>query len=165
MRYQSTDHFCGPAAVANALKSLGRNITEQQVEAAVAKSQRKGEPKSVEGTTQGQIKRALEVLKCGYQEFSLAHTEAAWGTLRSYMMDGHPVLLCVDDNEHWVSGIGVLGPRVLVVDGTDSELVLSYNKEEMLKRWGCPGDVVTYYGLPIISKRRSSRKPKAEIKE
>lgn len=162
MRYQSTDHFCGPAAVANALKALGRNVTEQQVETAVAKAHRKGEPKSVEGTSHLQIKKALEVMKYNYAEFSLAHSEAAWRTLRSYLIDGYPTLLAVDDNEHWVSAIGVLGQFILVADGADSELVLSYDKERLLQRWGAHSDVITYYGLPIMpKKRRSPSKAKA----
>jgi ABC-type bacteriocin/lantibiotic exporter with double-glycine peptidase domain len=162
MRYQSTDHFCGPAAVANALRSLGKNITEMQVEAAVAKAYRKGDAKSVEGTSQSQIKKALDVLKYNHTEFNLAHAEASWRTLRSFLNDECPVLLAVDDSEHWVAAIGTIGKRVLIADGLNSELVLSYDREEMLARWGLSGDVVTYYGLVILPKKRGA-KPKKII--
>lgn len=158
MRYQSTDHFCGPAAVANALRALGRNVTEMQVEAAVAKAHRKGEPKAVEGTSHIQIKKALEVMKYRYAEFSLAHAEAAWRTLRSYLLDGNPVMLSVDSDEHWICAIGIIGTRILVADAADSELVLSYDREEMLRRWGSASDVVIYYGIAILDKNRRSKK-------
>lgn len=156
MRFQSHANSCGPSSVANALKSLGITITEEQVENAIAKTQRKSDPKDIGGSNEMQIKRALNELKCGYVEFKLADYEAAWRMLRCYIDDGNPALLAVDLDTHWVAGVGTIGQQILLADGADNELVVSMSKDALQKRWGHVGDVTTYYGMAVtsIKKRR-----------
>ena len=62
---------------------------------------------------------------------------------------GHPVILCVDNWDHWVTAFGLLGPMTIhVADSADSELVKHYEPGELLARWKGPGKKA-FYGIVV----------------
>lgn len=155
MRLQSTQNSCGPCSVSNALKALGYDLSEERIEDAVGKVQRQGGAQIADGTDINQLKRVLKLLKFGHSEIKLTDSDAAWRVLRTYILDGSPVILSVQDEEHWSVAIGIVGRNILVADGAQTELVISYDKSAMLKEWGKVGDVTTYHGLAIIDSRKT----------
>lgn len=71
--------------------------------------------------------------------------------LRRFLHKGFPVIMCVDNDEHWVCAIGVLGSRFLVADPADAELVLSYDPEKLTTRWKNKTKK-PYYGIVVSPK-------------
>jgi hypothetical protein len=126
---------------ANAMRALGRAMDEAKV------VKKMGPGVEVYGTPEAQVKAALTKLAAHGEAFQLVDAEVAWRYMRSWLVSGWPVALAVDEDEHWVAAIGVLGDRVLVADSADPELVLSYTRDQLLDRWRKPGDPPRYYGI------------------
>lgn len=62
---------------------------------------------------------------------------------------GHPVICCVDKDDHWVAAVGTLGRAILLVaDSADTELILSYQPPDFLARWRGPGRK-PFYGIVV----------------
>ena len=62
-------------------------------------------------------------------------TDVAILRLVASLRAGRPIIMCVDKYEHWVSAVGLLGERVIVIDPADAELALSYSVGDLAKRW------------------------------
>lgn len=77
-----------------------------------------------------------------------ARPDVAMLRLEAALRRGRSVILCVDNYEHWVAAIGVLGDRVLVADSADNELVLSLTPGEVLGRWE-GGGRFKFYGVVL----------------
>lgn len=159
MRLQSAHALCGPASVANALRALGRNISEDKIADAVKKAGHGGDgiPEQ-DGTAPSQIQRALEAVGFVGQPWTAGDGDDAWHALRSRLLSGDPVLLPVDFDgdtmSHWLVAIGLLGDRVLVADGADPEIVVSYSEDQLRRRWKMDTDPARYYGMTIKKARR-----------
>jgi hypothetical protein len=78
------------------------------------------------------------------------HT-AAWEALRETLAKGHPVILSVDRDEHWVVAAGTLGGRIAVIDSALGELVVFYDRPEFLARWRGNRSSRPFYGI-IVAK-------------
>lgn len=132
MKYQTSQATCGPASLSNALKALGRDVSEAAVKKAIEKlgSYRP----AVNGTTQEELARASEkwakVVMRGTCVDNLAIQ-----FLRGELVLGRVAILGVDNGTHWVAAVGLLGKRFLVADPAHEELVLSYTGEELKQRW------------------------------
>lgn len=61
--------------------------------------------------------------------------EVALLMLLSCLDQGRPGVLCVEDATHWVAAVGTLGPRVLIADPADNELVLSLTRTDLAAKW------------------------------
>ena len=48
---------------------------------------------------------------------------------------GRPLILCVDNWEHWVACTGHLGTRFAVMDSADNRLAIYYTGQELAERW------------------------------
>lgn len=139
MKYQLTDHGCGPAALCNALACFGMVLKEKEI-AKLAKTTKRN------GTSEEGIKTALDSL--GFQWTELSHPTK----FRKSLTDGHPVVAVVEKYSHWITIVGKLGKNFVVVDPDKSKVgrmeiaVFIVSKDE-LKNYG------KYYGISI------SRKP------
>jgi ABC-type bacteriocin/lantibiotic exporter with double-glycine peptidase domain len=140
MRFQSTQSNCGPASLANALAALGIVRTEDEL-AVLCKTT------GTEGTSTKNLHAAIRAVGRHPVILNEKRAPVALLWLESWLREGRPVIMCVDSDSHWVTAVGALGSRVLVADPADNELVLTYSRGDMLKRWMSDGG--RYYAVVV----------------
>lgn len=134
MRFQRKFWTCGPAAVVNAARALGLRIAESRI-ASIAGTNEK------DGTDDGPLIEGIRGVGLTAKSLNTEDRGAAWAFVRSSVNDGHPVILCVDDYQHWITVIGVIGDRVIIADSTNTEKnrkengIHSLSRSDLLKRW------------------------------
>lgn len=143
IRFQSTAANCGPAAVRNALLALGIPRSEEEIETLTGAT-------AADGTGPKGILKALHaVLPSPPGVINEAREDVAILKLLAALQAGHPVICCVDNDEHWVAAVGTLGNQILLVaDSADNELILAYSPENFLSRWEGPTRR-PYYGCVL----------------
>lgn len=121
MRQQDDEEGCGPTSLSNYLEARHgvRTLTKEAC-ATICKT-------DYTGTDERRMRAALK---------SLGETPV---TIRSYaeligrLVQGHPVMLVVDKDTHWVCAIGMLGTTVIVADpATTTE---AHTKARLMERW------------------------------
>ena len=152
MRYQSTPFNCGPAALQNALKVMGKHITQSRLAELAGTTE-------AEGTDEEGLKRAALATGVGVDEISCAEPRVAFARVYGALLVGRPVLLCVDRWSHWVTAIGVAGTRVLVAEpggypyAVRENGLLVLERDRLLRRWRAAHRVSrkspAYYGLAL----------------
>lgn len=153
VRLQSGQNSCGLAAVANALRALGRAVTEDQIASRVKRAADAHEPHVVTGTIEQQIAKALRAMKIPTTQMQLHSPVVALSALRGFLVVGCPALLAVDNDEHWVVATSFSGDRFHVVDSAHEEIVVAYNERDLAGRWGMVGDPLRFYGLVLTGRR------------
>ena len=144
MQLQEFPSSCGAAALANALESIGTRITQK----AAGKLARTDH----EGTDESGIKRAIRDL--GFKAVEIAiggeHGKVALASLIGTMLLGHPVLLVVDNDTHWIAAVGLRGSSIVIVDSADGGLMSVLDHVELLSRWrGGTKKAPHFYGVAI----------------
>lgn len=139
-KLQDSPSNCGALALVNALDALGEKLSVRAAETLAGTS-------AVTGTQEGGLKKALKQLEKFPFVIQTKNELKAWTLLVGNLLQGHPVLLLVDDQEHWVVATGLLGERILVVDSADGAVVKSYDATQLFTRW--VGDQ-TYYGIAVV---------------
>jgi hypothetical protein len=139
MKFQADQASCGAAAMSNALSAMGVSRTEAECAALCGTS--------TDGTSAKGLLRGLRLVEgLDPSAFREARQDVAILRLYAALHQGRPVILCVDQDEHWVAAVGLLAGRVLVVDSADNELVVSYLAGALAVRWGGPG-TKPYFGV------------------
>lgn len=144
MQLQNLPNGCGAAALCNALEAIGYRLTLE----AAAKLART----SADGTDSVHLKRAIRVLGFEPHEWQTANRQAAWAITVGYLNMGYPVLLCVDEEEHYVAAIGILGGLVVIVDSADGGVVQTLDRRHFLARLSSGGKVPTFSGMAVQRK-------------
>jgi ABC-type bacteriocin/lantibiotic exporter with double-glycine peptidase domain len=140
MRLQDSQANCGAASLSNALAALG--ISHSQAECAeLCKTT------ATEGTPPKRLLSGAKQLGRQPQVVSEKRGAVAMLYLDAHLRAGRPAVLCVDNDEHWVAAVGLLGERILVADPADNELVLSYSRAGLVARWGSKAG--RYYGIVL----------------
>src|SRR5690349_23329730 len=118
MRMQDSQANCGPSALRNALAALGISRSGDELEKLC-------QTDATQGTPVANVVRAARTIE-GLEPRRIQETRADVALLQllEALRAGRPVLLCVDNDSHYVAAVGTLGNRVLVADSADSELVL-----------------------------------------
>lgn len=94
-----------------------------------------------DGTGDDGICEAVRALGCTATPYETAEAKAAWGWLVDSLRVGRPVILCVDDWQHWVTALGMAGDRVVVFDPANTAKNSAENgifvggKRELMRRW------------------------------
>jgi hypothetical protein len=91
------------------------------------------------------------VIALGYAPVTL-HTgdqNEARSRLFAHLHQGHPLVLSVDDDSHWVAAVGLLGPRVLVADSGGIKCVEALDWPALRARWEVRGKRKGYFALAI----------------
>ena len=143
MRMQNSQANCGPTAVQNGLVALGltRSIDELEKLLGCTATQGTSGPKMLKGLYHIE---ELQPRKIEESREEIAHLR-----LDAALRSGRPVILCVDNLEHYVCAIGRLGTsRVIIADSADSELVLVYTWSEAMRRWESQSKKA-YWGLVL----------------
>lgn len=141
MRQQSHQHSCGAVALCNAAEAVGVRITEDEAINLVG-----ADP--VEGTQPSGIKKALKKLDLTASIVKTKDPALAYWTLVGALEHGNPAILLVDQDEHWVSAIGILGSRVVIADSADAGTVVITEYGRLMQRWSCP----EYFAIVIGTK-------------
>jgi ABC-type bacteriocin/lantibiotic exporter with double-glycine peptidase domain len=158
MRLQPKDSsWCGPAALRNALYAMGRSVSMAHI-AKLAHTSR-------EGTGERQIIRVIKALGYVAEEFSSDNDRHAKQWLVSHATLGVPLILCVDNWDHWVTVAGNFGRRVWLYDSENSPQNLKengswcLNPRTVLSRWKAARRVADglprYYGVAVFRRRDS----------
>jgi hypothetical protein len=127
MRLQEFKPGCGAGSIANALLAMGEHQFQEVIWTVAGGSS--------DGLAPGRLLSGLDTLGYLGRELGFRVPGSALRALRRLLGAGTPVILCVDDWEHWVTAIGVLGERFLVADPADAEIVLSLSEGDLTRRW------------------------------
>lgn len=150
MRLQSTQANCGPACLRNALLCHGITRSEQELESLAGTSGATGT--SPKGLITALRAIALDNPKLSPGVIHEARPDVAILKLVACLNAGHVVILCADDNEHWILAFGTLGGGAHIVvhisDPADNEMVLHMRPDELLARWHGPGRK-PFYGITV----------------
>lgn len=143
MRLQDSQANCGPTAVKNALCALGIERSTEECEKLCRCT--------ADGTSPANLFRGLEAIhELNPQKIDEYKEYVAVLLLESALSEGRPVIVLVDNSEHWVAAIGLLGKRIQIADGADSELVISYPLSAFAKRWqNSTSKRHSYYGISL----------------
>lgn len=150
MRLQSTQANCGPACLRNALLCHGIIRSETELESLAGTTGASGTSgKGLLGALRS-ISGEHPVLSPGV--ISEGRADVAILKLLASLGAGHPVILCADNDEHWILAFGVLGGGARVVvhvsDPADNEMVLHMTPGALMERWHGPGRK-PYYGVIV----------------
>lgn len=129
MRGQDSQANCGPYALLNALRALGIQRTAEELESACGTTMTKGT------STAKLFKAANKIEGCSCVRINERRRDVALLKLQHALQNGRPVVIAWADGSHWVCAIGMLGPRYLIADAAENELVLSIEVEEVEKQW------------------------------
>ncbi len=152
MRMQSSQADCGPFSLMNALKALGHHRSSLEL-STMAKTT------AQDGTPPANLLKACKLLaescQLNPERLRTRSSLEAEAVLLNKLRLGRPVILLVDNDEHWVAAIGLLGATVvLVADSADAELVCAADIADVMTRWGCvntttKGTHTTYEGIVL----------------
>jgi ABC-type bacteriocin/lantibiotic exporter with double-glycine peptidase domain len=143
MRYQSRKSSCGPASLANALEAIG--VVRSEDELATMSKQ------DTDGASSINLRKAAESIGVEVINVIEQRSASAGWALGHYLRSGYSGLLVVDNDEHWIAVVGILGNRFIVIDSADDELVLYYSLNELVSRWGNDND--KYSGFFIVGEQ------------
>lgn len=133
MRYQQLTFSCGPGAVVNALRALGVMIDERRVRSLAGTT--------TNGTDEFGIISAVRALGYTASDFSVKSRNHAWRWLHGALLQGSAVIISVDRWSHWVTCIGLLGDRVVLIDPAKVKSNMRENgvhvlsKDRLIARW------------------------------
>jgi len=161
MRYQCDYYSCGAAAVVNALRCLGRRVSERSVRSWANTTE-------ADGTNEAGICAAIKGLGFEALVFDSDYREEAVEKLQAALFYGNPVILCTQNSQHWVTVVATLDKerRYLVVDPARTIRNLSENgvtalsQRELVKTWqsrnnSAPG--AAFFGI-VVKRRRPKKK-------
>ena len=133
MRYQQLTYSCGAGAVVNALRSLGVRIDERRVRTLADTTS--------DGTNEYGIIQAVRALGHSASDFNGTSRNHSWRWLHGALIQGSAVILPVDSWSHWVTCIGLLGDRVILIDPAKVQSNVRENgihvlsKDRLIARW------------------------------
>lgn len=133
--------------VVNALRCLGKRVSERSV-SKLAGTTEKG------WTDEFGIQNSLTTLRFSYEGHAGQNRNVAWDWLVDQVSQGRPVIITVQNAAHWVCVVGMVGPRVILVDSSNTKNnklengIHIYGKVEFLKRWRTAQNG-EYFGLGV----------------
>lgn len=133
MRYQQLTYSCGAGAIVNALRALGVRVDERKVRTLAGTT--------CDGTDETGVIHALRALGHSASEFTGKSRNHAWRWLHGALLQGSAVIISVDLWQHWVTCIGLLGDRVILIDPAKVQSNMKENgihvlsKERLIARW------------------------------
>lgn len=141
---------CGPTAIHNASCSLGlKPNLDRLIENSLCTAR--------SGTGVAGMKRAIEMSGLRSTEFESDDEDAAWHWLCGNLSMGRPVILCIDEWEHYITVTGLLGELVIVIDPANEYDNLVRNgishltRTQLFSRWPAedPGEERRIWGLAV----------------
>lgn len=129
---QPNGYSCGQYAVYNSIIAMGGSADLSEIKRLAGTSRQNG-------TTRQGVLKALVALGYKGTPYRTRNADYGWKYARKWAV-ANPLILLVDENEHWLVVSGLIGDRVIVVDsGADksgNELgTYSFSKNDLLARW------------------------------
>jgi ABC-type bacteriocin/lantibiotic exporter with double-glycine peptidase domain len=131
----------------NALRALGIKMSEKRIMAHTSTTR-------AEGTSEHGILNGIERVGFNWEEIKVEDQDEAWAAVTDSISEGHPVILSVDNADHWITVIGAIGDCVVVFD---SDSVNEHNRkehgthiwtvEQLFERWKMVNE--QYYGISV----------------
>lgn len=145
MKFQRDTHSCGVFAIINAAKAIGVRLSEREI--------RKHSGTTNDGTTQHGILNALERLGLKGTEIKLSDKDEAHTAVIDAVDEGKAVILAVEEDQHWVAGIGSCGQRLVTFDSWNSkdnvaEAGVQVYDARQLRKWWTKVDG-QFYGIIV----------------
>lgn len=140
MRAQRKGYWCGIASIANALEVLGIKRTQREIARLCHVT-----PEA--GTNETEMKRALLANGVAPDEWHATEVIDSIAWLGQHLAERGPVVICVDDDEHWCTVIGQCAGRFVVFDPSRNTGVEVHTPTSLAKRWVNSDGV--YYGIGI----------------
>jgi len=125
---QPNDWVCGPFALKHALVTLGR-LTDEDRLSSIA------HPHWWSGTDEVRLARAAQHFDCDLPFIRRRDPHMARGALVRYLRERIPVLLCVDDWEHWITVVRNEGSRFVVLDSRHDPVLNVVEWPRLRNRW------------------------------
>ncbi len=153
MKFQALPYSCGAAAVVNALRCLGKKVSETRVRALAGTTEADGTPPSG-------IREAIVALGYEAADFEFTSRRQAVKKLEKALAEGNPVIICTQNWQHWITVVAGLDGfrRFLVADPANTVKNLAENgtstlsRRELLKTWQYRKVEFGFYG--VICRRR-----------
>ena len=133
MRYQEKVYSCGAGAIVNALRALGVKVQERRVRPIASTT--------TDGTDELGVMAALRGLGHSSSEFRGTSRNHAWRWLHGALIQGSAVIMTVDLWQHWVTCVGLLGDKVILIDTARTKNNIRENgihvlsKDRLMARW------------------------------
>lgn len=140
MRAQRKGYWCGIASIANALEVLGIRRTQREIAKLC-------DVNEAAGTDETEMKRALLANGVGVDEVHTDSNASAINWLYQHLYGTGPLILCVDNDEHWVTVVGVCVNRFVVFDPARNTGVEVHDRESLSARWVNSDGI--YYGIGV----------------
>ncbi len=148
--HQEKPWSCGPASLVSACETLGIIVSEARV--------RELSDADKDGTDEEQLLQAADALGLEAEVQHSGDAEESWDALTSAVADGLPCVLCVDQWDHWVTVVGIVGDRVVMLDSSNEKDNVDVNgvhfmtKAQLLKRWKHKGVEKSLYAIAFSKK-------------
>ncbi len=143
--HQEKPYSCGAAALVNVCTALGMDVTEAKVRELAGTNET--------GTGEQGIIDAAHALGLVEKVRTTGAASRSWTQLRADLVAGHPCILCVDQWDHWVALIGLMGDRVILQDSTNTAENIQMNgihlmtQSELIDRWQYRGEEKSLYSI------------------
>lgn len=154
MHFQLRESWCAPACVQNALERYGSRVGQKRIATLM------GDEHGTRGSDAPDILWALDFLKVPYRVYEGYHKGAArsWLTRSAGVW---PLILCVDDFDHWVLVAGGVGDRLYLFD-SDTDVPSNVRAmgqhtlrpKTIVRRWRASRDSADneapYYAIAVL---------------
>ena len=140
MRRQGTNYTCAIASIANALEVLGIKRSQREVA-------RLCHVDPEHGTDETEVKRALLANRMQVDEWHDRNAVQSELFARDSIVNGRPLIICVDASEHWLTVVGMCGSRYLLFDPSRNQGIEVHSAESLLTRWCDPDE--GFYGIAV----------------
>lgn len=156
LKPQEKPYSCGAASLANALRWLGMDVSEEDV-------RREAQTNIWRGTSEDNLRNAARHygfdVEIGDFRMKLRRASALRWVAR-HTAQGHLALACVDHYDHWVLVMAVIGDRVVVVDpANDVEVVTDVTRRYFARRWwSVQGGEASYYAMALVPRTQEARR-------
>jgi hypothetical protein len=125
---QPNDWTCGPFALKHALVALGRLADEDQISSVA-------HPHWWSGTDEVRLARAAQAFDCDLPFIRRRDPALAHHALVRYVRRHIPVLLCIDEWEHWITVVRSEGGRFVVLDSKHDPVMHVVGWPTLRRRW------------------------------
>lgn len=157
MRYQEKWYSCGPGSIVNALRAQGVRVDERRIRPMANCEQDCG-------TDEDGVIAAIRALGHSASTFQDKSRNNAWRWLRGALSQGNAVIISVYFWRHWVTCVGLLGDRVIVIDPEQTKKNMKENGVHILSKdtfmaqwrssWKASDNI--YYGICVSKAKRQS---------
>jgi len=162
---QPNDYTCGPFALKHALIMLGRTVDEKEI-ARIAGTHWWA------GTDEIKLGRAARRYDCELKFVRRKNALRARRELLLALKRGHPVILAVDNWDHWITVVGAERQKFVTIDSAAKPVVCVETWRGLKRRWVLrekdpddPAQEVTTFDLhPVVPRFRVRSKARFTLK-